>query len=58
MVQREDAWRKRWDKEMERKKILQDLCRKLKDQLTVQLVESGRPRVVIRGGPDFEVSFI
>lgn len=56
VVQREDAWRKRWDKEMDKKKKLQDFCKRLKDQLVVQLSESGRPRVVIHGGPDYEVN--
>lgn len=56
MVQREDAWRKRWEKEMEKRRKLQEICRSLKDQITSGGTASGRPRVVIHGGPDYEVS--
>ncbi|XP_014225867.1 collagen type IV alpha-3-binding protein isoform X2 [Trichogramma pretiosum] len=54
MVQREEAWRKRWDKEMEKRKRLQEICRSLKDQVAASSVNSGRPRVFIHGGPDYE----
>lgn len=56
MVQREDAWRKRWEKEMEKRRKLQEICRSLKDQITANGNNSGRLRVVIHGGPDYEVS--
>lgn len=58
MVQREDAWRKRWEKEMEKRRKLQEICRSLKEQVTSNGAASGRPRVVIHGGPDYEVSLI
>ncbi|XP_011500037.1 PREDICTED: collagen type IV alpha-3-binding protein [Ceratosolen solmsi marchali] len=54
MVQREDAWRKRWEKEMEKRRKLQEFCRSLKEQVTLNGGISGRPRVVIHGGPDYE----
>jgi len=55
MVQREDAWRRRWEKEVEKKRKLQDLYKALKDQVTMHHSGSPRPRVVIHGGPDYEV---
>jgi collagen type IV alpha-3-binding protein len=58
MVQREDAWRKRWEKEMEKRRKLQEFCRSLKEQVTLNGGVSGRPRVVIHGGPDYEVSYL
>ncbi|XP_058809620.1 ceramide transfer protein [Phymastichus coffea] len=54
MVQREEAWRKRWEKEMEKQRKLQEICRSLKDQIITNGGGSGRPRVVIHGGPDYE----
>lgn len=55
MVQREDAWRRRWEKEVERKKKVQELYKTLKEQVTMQQGDSPRPRVLIHGGPDYEV---
>lgn len=55
MSQREDAWRRRWEKEVEKRRKLQELCKNLKDQLVIHTGEHVRPRVVIPGGPDYEV---
>lgn len=55
MGQREDAWRRRWEKEVEKRRRIQDLYKTLKDQVTSQSGESLRPRVLIHGGPDYEV---
>lgn len=55
MVQREDAWRRRWEKEVEKKRKLQELYKTLKDQVAMHHNGSPRPRVVIHGGPDYEV---
>lgn len=55
MVQREDAWRRRWEKEIEKKRKLQELYKALKDQVAMHHNGSPRPRVVIHGGPDYEV---
>ena len=54
MTQREDAWRRRWEKEVEKRRKLQELCKTLKDQLIIHNGETTRPRVVIPGGPDYE----
>ncbi|XP_051169863.1 ceramide transfer protein [Leptopilina boulardi] len=54
MGQREDAWRRRWEKEVEKKRRMHDLYKNLKDQVTLQSGESPRPRVLIHGGPDYE----
>ncbi|XP_034948656.1 ceramide transfer protein isoform X1 [Chelonus insularis] len=54
MSQREDAWRRRWEKEMERRKKMQELYKALKDQLNVHRNDTTRPRVLIHGGPDYE----
>lgn len=54
MVQREDAWRRRWEKEVERKRKVQELYKALKEQVTMQQSDSPRPRVLIHGGPDYE----
>ncbi|XP_033218744.1 ceramide transfer protein [Belonocnema kinseyi] len=54
MGQREDAWRRRWEKEVEKRRRLQDLYKNLKDQITLHSGESLRPRVLIHGGPDYE----
>ncbi|XP_043466717.1 ceramide transfer protein [Leptopilina heterotoma] len=54
MGQREDAWRRRWEKEVEKRRRLHDLYKTLKDQVTTQTGESPRPRVLIHGGPDYE----
>lgn len=56
MGQREDAWRRRWEKEVEKRRRLHDLYKTLKDQFTLQTGESPRPRVLIHGGPDYEVN--
>lgn len=56
MGQREDAWRRRWEKEVEKKRRMHDLYKNLKDQVTLQSGESPRPRVLIHGGPDYEVN--
>ena len=58
MGQREDAWRRRWEKEVDKRRRLQDLYKTLKDQITLHSGESLRPRVLIHGGPDYEVTFI
>lgn len=55
MVQREDAWHRRWEKEVERKRKVQELYKALKEQVTMQQSDSPRPRVLIHGGPDYEV---
>lgn len=55
MIQREDAWRRRWEKEVEKKRKLQELYKTLKDQITMHQSDSPRPRVLIHGGPDYEV---
>lgn len=57
MVQREDAWRRRWEKEIERKRKVQELYKALKEQVTMQQSDFPRPRVLIHGGPDYEVGF-
>lgn len=54
MGQREDAWRRRWEKEVEKRRRLQDLYKTLKDQITLHSGDSLRPRVIINGGPDYE----
>ncbi|KAF7408715.1 hypothetical protein HZH66_003252 [Vespula vulgaris] len=54
MIQREDAWRRRWEKEVEKKRKLQELYKTLKDQITMHQSDSPRPRVLIHGGPDYE----
>ncbi|XP_026673401.1 collagen type IV alpha-3-binding protein isoform X2 [Ceratina calcarata] len=54
MVQREDAWRRRWEKEVEKKRKVQELYKALKDQVAMQQSDSPRPRVLIHGGPDYE----
>ena len=56
MGQREDAWRRRWEKEVEKRRRLQDLYKILKEQITVHSGENLRPRVLIHGGPDYEVT--
>ncbi|KAL2717654.1 collagen type IV alpha-3-binding protein [Vespula squamosa] len=55
MIQREDAWRRRWEKEVEKKRKLQELYKTLKDQITMHQSDSPRPRVLIHGGPDYEM---
>lgn len=55
MVQREDAWRRRWEKEVEKKRKVQELYKSLKDQVGTQQTDSPRPRLLIHGGPDYEV---
>lgn len=54
MIQREDAWRCRWEKEVEKKRKSQELYKALKDQITMHQSDSPRPRVLIHGGPDYE----
>ncbi|XP_076751697.1 ceramide transfer protein [Xylocopa sonorina] len=54
MVQREDAWRRRWEKEVEKKRKVQELYKALKEQVAMQQGDSPRPRVLIHGGPDYE----
>lgn len=54
MVQREDAWRRRWEKEVEKKRKVQELYKALKEQVAMQQSDSPRPRVLIHGGPDYE----
>lgn len=58
MVQREDAWRRRWEKEVERKRKLQELYKALKEQIAMHHNGSPRPRVFIHGGPDYEVGLL
>jgi hypothetical protein len=57
MIQREDAWRRRWEKEIEKKRKLQELYKALKDQVAMHHNGSPRPRVLIHGGPDYEVDY-
>ncbi|KAH0540735.1 ceramide transfer protein isoform X1 [Cotesia glomerata] len=54
MGQREDVWRRRWEKENERRKKMQELYKALKDQINIHRGDSIRPRVLIHGGPDYE----
>ncbi|XP_063971945.1 ceramide transfer protein isoform X1 [Diachasmimorpha longicaudata] len=54
MNQREDAWRRKLEKETEKKRKMQELYRALKEQMNVQKGDTTRPRVVIHGGPDYE----
>ncbi|XP_023245930.1 collagen type IV alpha-3-binding protein [Copidosoma floridanum] len=55
MLQREDAWRKRCEREMDKRRKLQEICKSLKDQLTAANQGlNARPRLIIRGGPDYE----
>ncbi|EFN72983.1 Collagen type IV alpha-3-binding protein [Camponotus floridanus] len=54
MIQREDAWRRRWEKEIEKRRKLQELYKALKDQVAMHHNDSPRPRVLIHGGPDYE----
>jgi len=47
--QREDGWRKRLERETERRKRIEELYKQVK-------IESDKKqKVVVRGGPDFEV---
>lgn len=55
MGQREDVWRRRWEKENERRKKMQELYKALKDQINIHRGDPIRPRVLIHGGPDYEV---
>lgn len=55
MGQREDVWRRRWEKENERRKKIQELYKALKDQINIHRGDPTRPRVMIHGGPDYEV---
>ncbi|XP_011307079.1 collagen type IV alpha-3-binding protein [Fopius arisanus] len=54
MNQREDSWRRKLEKENEKKRKMQELYRALKDQVNIQKGDTTRPRVVIHGGPDYE----
>ncbi|KAL6443446.1 hypothetical protein ACFW04_002947 [Cataglyphis niger] len=54
MIQREDAWRRRWEREIEKKRKLQELYKALKEQIAMHHNDSPRPRVLIHGGPDYE----
>ncbi|XP_014296772.1 ceramide transfer protein [Microplitis demolitor] len=54
MGQREDVWRRRWEKENERRKKIQELYKALKDQINIHRGDPTRPRVMIHGGPDYE----
>ncbi|XP_015117412.1 collagen type IV alpha-3-binding protein [Diachasma alloeum] len=54
MNQREDAWRRKLEKETEKKRKMQELYRALKEQVNAQKGDTTRPRVVIHGGPDYE----
>ncbi|XP_015598669.1 collagen type IV alpha-3-binding protein isoform X2 [Cephus cinctus] len=54
MAQREDAWRRRWEKEIEKRRKIQELYKSLKDQIAIRQGDSPRPRVLIHGGPDYE----
>lgn len=55
MSQMEDSWRRKWEKEAEKKRKMQELCKALKDQIALNRGETTRPRVHIHGGPDYEV---
>lgn len=55
MNQREDAWRRRWDKENEKKRKMLEHYKLLKDQVNMNRADANnRPRVLIHGGPDYE----
>jgi collagen type IV alpha-3-binding protein len=47
--QREDGWRKRLERETERRKRIEDLYKHVKVEA------EKKQKVVVRGGPDFEV---
>ncbi|KAJ8669971.1 hypothetical protein QAD02_001230 [Eretmocerus hayati] len=51
MLQREDAWRRKCDRESERRRRLLEAYRALKEQLGGVVA---KPRLVIHGGPDYE----
>lgn len=54
MNQREDAWRRRWDKENEKKRKMLEHYKLLKDQVNMNRGDANNiPRVL--GGPDYEV---
>lgn len=56
MTQREDAWRRRWEKEVEKRRKVEELYYKaIKDQFVASREDFPRPRVHIHGGPDYEV---
>lgn len=58
MGQREDAWRRRLEKENEKKRKMQEIYKALKDQINMHRGDAtARPRVLIHGGPDYEVSY-
>ncbi|KAK0168824.1 hypothetical protein PV327_002591 [Microctonus hyperodae] len=54
MGQRDDNWRRRWEKENEKKRKILELYKALKVQINMHRGDSTRPRVVIHGGPDYE----
>ncbi|KAK0086329.1 hypothetical protein PV325_003336 [Microctonus aethiopoides] len=54
MGQRDDNWRRRWEKENEKKRKILELYKALKVQINMHRSDSTRPRVVIHGGPDYE----
>lgn len=56
MSQREDTWRRRWEKENEKKRKMLEHYKALKDQVSMHRDETNnRSRVLIHGGPDYEV---
>lgn len=48
ITQREDSWRRRLEKEVDRRKKTEDLYRQA-------LAEAQQQRMVVLGGPDYEV---
>lgn len=55
MTQREDAWRRRWEKEVEKRRKVEELYYKaVKEQFVASREDFPRPRVLIHGGPDYE----
>ncbi|XP_012264043.1 ceramide transfer protein isoform X1 [Athalia rosae] len=55
MTQREDAWRRRWEREVEKRRKVEELYYKaVKEQVQASREDFSRPRVLIHGGPDYE----
>ncbi|XP_046752312.1 ceramide transfer protein [Diprion similis] len=55
MTQREDAWRRRWEREVEKRRRVEELYYKaVKEQVATSREDFPTPRVLIHGGPDYE----
>ena len=52
-TQKEELWKKKLDKEIEKRKRLEELYNAVKDEMSFQ-----KSKVVIQGGPDLEVSVL